>query len=183
MVCTFRLRFTSVSPGPTPRQVSPRRSLPTSAMRLSTPSTHRGRRRAAERFTASEERPTATRSSTPSSPLRSTQCMTWLRTRLARKVSGQPWFLAIDLGTGGPKTGAVSLNGDLLGKNLGSVQTRYLHDGGAVQDTSEWWSHIRDGVRSLIDSRVADPADLAGVGITGQWGSTVPVGADGVAVS
>ncbi len=109
--------------------------------------------------------------------------MTWLRVRLARKVSGQPWFLAIDLGTGGPKTGAVSLNGDLLGKNLGSVQTRYLHDGGAVQDTSEWWSHIRDGVRSLIDSRVADPADLAGVGITGQWGSTVPVGADGVAVS
>jgi len=27
------------------------------------------------------------------------------------KVSGEPCFLAIDLGTGGPKTGAVSLHG------------------------------------------------------------------------
>jgi xylulokinase len=109
--------------------------------------------------------------------------MTWLRARLALKVSGKPWYLAIDLGTGGPKTGAVSLQGELLGQNLASVKTRYLQDGGAVQDTSEWWTRIGDGVRSLIDSRVADPADLAGVGITGQWGSTVPVGADGVAVS
>ena len=56
------------------------------------------------------------------------RCTTSLRARLTCKVSGQPWFLAIDLGTGGPKTGAVSLNGDLLGQNLGSVQTRYLHD-------------------------------------------------------
>jgi Sugar (pentulose and hexulose) kinases len=99
------------------------------------------------------------------------------------KVSGEPWFLAIDLGTGGPKTGAVSLHGELLGHTLGSVRTRYLPDGGAVQDTSEWWSCIRDGVRSLMASKVADPSDLAGVGITGQWGSTVPVDAAGVAVS
>jgi xylulokinase len=98
-------------------------------------------------------------------------------------VSGAPWFLAIDLGTGGPKTGAVSLHGELLGHAMSSVTTRYLPDGGAVQDTSEWWSGIRDGVRSLMASKVADPADLAGVGITGQWGSTVPVDAEGVAVS
>ncbi len=98
-------------------------------------------------------------------------------------MSGDPWFLAVDLGTGGPKTGAVSIGGELLGSALGSVKTRYLPDGGAVQDTSEWWSRIREGVRSLMDSKVADPADLAGVGITGQWGSTVPVDAEGVAAS
>jgi xylulokinase len=98
-------------------------------------------------------------------------------------VSAEPWILAIDLGTGGPKTGAVSVRGDLLGHAVASVKTRYLPDGGAVQDTSEWWNRIRDGVRSLVASEVADSADLVGVGITGQWGSTVPVDAHGVAVS
>ncbi len=92
---------------------------------------------------------------------------------------GEPWILAVDLGTGGPKTGAVSLRGDLLGHALGSVRTRYLPDGGAVQDPAEWWDLIRDGVRSLLASKVAAASDLAGVGLTGQWGSTVPVDADG----
>lgn len=98
-------------------------------------------------------------------------------------MPGEPWFLAIDLGTGGPKTGAVSLRGELLGHAHGSVHTRYLPDGGAVQDTSEWWDRIREGVRALMASQVAAPSNLAGVGITGQWGSTVPVDADGAAVT
>ena len=90
-----------------------------------------------------------------------------------------PWVLAVDLGTGGPKTGAVSLRGDVLAHAHAAVQTRYLPGGGAVQDPATWWDAIRDGVRSVLASNVADPADLIGVGITGQWGSTVPVGADG----
>ena len=95
---------------------------------------------------------------------------------------GEPWVLAIDLGTGGLKTGAVSLRGEILGHTLGSVRTRYLPDGGAVQDPSEWWDVICDGVRSLLAAKVAAPSELVGVGITGQWGSTVPVGADGTPV-
>ena len=92
---------------------------------------------------------------------------------------GEPWILAIDLGTGGPKTGAVSLRGTILGHAAGSVRTRYLTDGGAVQDPAEWWEVIGDGVRSVLALKAAGPADLIGVGITGQWGSTVPVDADG----
>jgi xylulokinase len=92
---------------------------------------------------------------------------------------GEPWILAVDLGTGGPKIGAVSLRGEILGHVLGSVRTRYLPGGGAVQDPSEWWKVICDGVRSLVAAKVAEAPDLMGVGITGQWGSTVPVRADG----
>jgi xylulokinase len=92
---------------------------------------------------------------------------------------GEPWILAIDLGTGGPKIGAVSLRGEILGHSLGSVRTRYLPGGGAVQDPSEWWSLICDGVRSLPAGKGVASSDLIGVGITGQWGSTVPVDADG----
>ncbi len=94
----------------------------------------------------------------------------------------EPWILAVDLGTGGPKTGAVSLRGDVLAQALATVRTTYTPDGGAVQDTAEWWDAIRAGVRTIAGSGKVLPADLAGVGITGQWGSTVPVDAEGRAV-
>ena len=96
---------------------------------------------------------------------------------------GLPWILAIDLGTGGPKTGAVTLKGEILGQTISAVHTRYTPDGGATQDPTEWWRAITHDIGSLIRSAAARPADLAGVGITGQWGSTVPVDAAGRPVS
>jgi xylulokinase len=94
----------------------------------------------------------------------------------------EPWVLAVDLGTGGVKTGAVSMRGELLAHCLGSLHTSYLPDGGSVQDPAEWWARIAEGVRSVVDSGAVRPADLVGVGLTGQWGSTVPVDAEGQAV-
>ena len=94
----------------------------------------------------------------------------------------EPWILAVDLGTGGLKTGAISLNGDMLAHSIGHLHTSYLPDGGAVQAPAEWWSRIGEGVRAVIESRAAHPDDLVGVGLTGQWGSTVPVDAEGHAV-
>jgi xylulokinase len=85
----------------------------------------------------------------------------------------EPWLLAVDLGTGGPKTGAVSLRGELLAHALSSVRTEYMPDGGAIQDPTEWWEAIRAGVRRVVNA--VDAGQLVGVGITGQWGSTVPV--------
>jgi xylulokinase len=90
------------------------------------------------------------------------------------------WILAVDLGTGGPKTAAVSIRGEILGHEARTVATCYTPDGGATQDPSAWWAGLRDGVRSLLQVGAADPAGLAGIGLTGQWGSTVPVGADGL---
>jgi xylulokinase len=94
----------------------------------------------------------------------------------------ESWILALDLGTGGLKTGAVSMRGDLLARAIGHLRTTYLPDGGAVQDPAEWWTRIREGVTSVLDSNAVRPDGLIGIGLTGQWGSTVPVGADGTAV-
>jgi xylulokinase len=94
----------------------------------------------------------------------------------------EPWILAVDLGTGGPKTGMVSLTGEVLGHAVSSVPTQYLPDGGAVQDPEAWWRCIGDDVRRQVASGVAAPGDLVGVGITGQWGSTVPVDSEGRSV-
>jgi xylulokinase len=93
----------------------------------------------------------------------------------------EPWILALDLGTGGLKTGAVSLKGELLAHATSPITTRYLPGDGAVQDPAEWWARVVDCVRSLVASQAVQPSDLAGVGITGQWGSTVPVDAEGTA--
>jgi xylulokinase len=92
---------------------------------------------------------------------------------------GSPWILAVDLGTGGLKTGAVSMRGEVLAFAIGHLHTTYLPDGGAVQDPTEWWTRLSEGVRSVIESKRVAPRDLVAVGITGQWGSTVPVDAGG----
>ena len=94
-------------------------------------------------------------------------------------VVAEPWILAVDLGTGGPKTGAVSLRGEVLAHTHAAVPTTYTPDGGAVQDTNEWWNAIRAGTKQIAASGQVAAAALAGVGITGQWGSTVPVDAAG----
>ena len=91
----------------------------------------------------------------------------------------EPWILAVDLGTGGLKTGAVSLRGAVLAQSIGHLHTSYLPDGGAIQDPAEWWSRIVDAVRSVIESKEVAAGELVAVGLTGQWGSTVPVDAEG----
>jgi xylulokinase len=60
-----------------------------------------------------------------------------------------------------------------------AVHTRYLPDGGAIQDPSDWWRAITADARKLVASKVVTQRDLVGVGITGQWGYTVPVDAEG----
>ncbi|MDQ2960616.1 MAG: FGGY-family carbohydrate kinase [Candidatus Dormibacteraeota bacterium] len=92
----------------------------------------------------------------------------------------EPWILAIDLGTGGPKTGAVTLTGELLAHSIRSVPTDYTSRGRATQETADWWRGIREGVAALLANGVV-AEDLVGVGITGQWGSTVPVDSSGEA--
>lgn len=89
------------------------------------------------------------------------------------------YVLAIDLGTGGPKTALVSMRGEVLGHELIAVETRHLPDGGAVQDPADWWRAITSSARRLLASGLVRGDDVAAVACTGQWASTVPVGADG----
>jgi xylulokinase len=91
----------------------------------------------------------------------------------------EPWVLAVDLGTGGPKVGAVSLDGRLLAHASSVVDTRYLPGGGAVQDPAQWWDQVVTGARLVLASAGVDRSSLIGAGLTGQWGSTVPVDESG----
>lgn len=95
---------------------------------------------------------------------------------------GRPWVLAVDLGTGGPKVGAVGLDGELYATSFTAVPTEHTDDGGAEQDVNLWWHGIRSGVHGFLRAGVVEGEHLHAVGLTSQWSSIVPVDADGDAV-
>ncbi|HKY65653.1 MAG TPA: FGGY-family carbohydrate kinase [Acidimicrobiales bacterium] len=90
--------------------------------------------------------------------------------------------LAVDLGTGGPKVGFVSVTGAVAWQDHVPVRTRWLDGGGAVQDAAEWWTIITDAVRKVLANGDVPADRVVAVCITGQWASTVPVDAEGVPV-
>jgi xylulokinase len=92
------------------------------------------------------------------------------------------FVLAVDLGTGGPKIGLVSLAGTIAWNDHCPVETRRLPDGGAVQDAAEWWDLILDAARRALASGTVDPSQIEAVSCTGQWASTVPVDESGIPV-
>lgn len=90
------------------------------------------------------------------------------------------WVLAIDLGNGGPKAAAVTPDGEILATAQRSVSVQIGLDGEATQDASEWWPAVLEAAREVAEH--VDAGDLSAIGITGQWGSTVPVALDGTPV-
>ncbi len=94
-------------------------------------------------------------------------------------MSRDRYVLAIDLGTGGPKTALVSMRGEVAAHEHVAVETRHLPDGGVVQDPREWWDAVISSARRLLASGTVAAADVAAVACTGQWGSTVPIDRDG----
>ncbi|HEY4331803.1 MAG TPA: FGGY family carbohydrate kinase, partial [Ilumatobacteraceae bacterium] len=93
----------------------------------------------------------------------------------------QRWYLAIDLGTGGIKVAAVHEDGHVMASAFRSVDTTIVAGGGTEQDPAEWWSGVVSAAQEIVGQVAATATELAcaGVGITGQLGSTVPVDAAG----
>ncbi|HYA69716.1 MAG TPA: FGGY family carbohydrate kinase, partial [Acidimicrobiales bacterium] len=90
--------------------------------------------------------------------------------------------LAVDLGTGGPKVGLVSLAGTIVWAEHTPVATRILPGGGAVQDADQWWRIIVTSARRALATGVVRPDQVVVVSCTGQWASTVPVDDAGLPV-
>lgn len=80
--------------------------------------------------------------------------------------------LAIDLGSGGPKIGYVTVRGETLwwhyerGDALGGAE---------AQNPNDWWNVIVKHAREGLADAAVDASRVVGVAITGQWSSTVPV--------
>ncbi|MGH9186244.1 MAG: xylulokinase [Acidimicrobiales bacterium] len=88
---------------------------------------------------------------------------------------GEQLVLAVDLGTGGPKVGFVSVTGKVAWQDHVTVETTWLGDGGAEQDADLWWRLICDTVRHAVADGAVPADQVVAAAITGQWASTVPV--------
>jgi xylulokinase len=97
--------------------------------------------------------------------------------------AAETYALAVDLGTGGPKVGLVSLSGRLAWFEHLRVETRTTADGGAEQSADEWWELITGAARSALAGGAVAAERVAAVAVTGQWASRVPVDAQGVPVA
>jgi len=92
------------------------------------------------------------------------------------------FVLAVDLGTGGPKVGLVSLQGELAWSHHTALPTTLVPGGGAEQDADAWWEAIAASARLGLRTGAVGPEQVVGVACTGQWASTVPVDDDGLPV-
>jgi xylulokinase len=88
--------------------------------------------------------------------------------------------LSIDLGTGGPKVGLVTLDGQVLSHEIRAVPTVFGDDGSAVQDAQLWWTLIMASAARQIADPAVSGSRVTAVAVTGQYASTVTVDANGV---
>ena len=95
------------------------------------------------------------------------------------KLPARELCLAVDLGTGGPKVGLVTLEGVVLDQEWHAVSTAYGDHGAATQDPRQWWQLIIQSAQRLFSKHPGSAGDVVAVAVTGQWSSTVPVDSSG----
>ncbi|MFW9988188.1 MAG: FGGY-family carbohydrate kinase [Candidatus Odinarchaeota archaeon] len=93
--------------------------------------------------------------------------------------SQSKYILAIDHGTGGPKSAIVSTEGEILEWAFKEVPLYVKKGGLAEQDPDEWWNAILKTSKQVIDSGRVSVDDIVGVCNTSQWSGTVAVDNDG----
>src|SRR5512143_3261831 len=89
--------------------------------------------------------------------------------------ASKKYVLAVDLGTGGPKVGLVSQDGQVISSASAPVALVFLPDGGAEHDPADWWVSIVSCVRKVLKAARVAPADILAVGVTSMWSVTLPV--------
>jgi xylulokinase len=88
-------------------------------------------------------------------------------------MSDSDVVLAVDLGTGGPKVGLVTVRGEVLWWEHTRVETTVGDSGARTQDAAHWWTVVVDSVRRGVAAVGGD--GVVAVSVTGQWASTIPV--------
>ena len=93
--------------------------------------------------------------------------------------SEKKYILAIDHGTGGPKTAIVSTHGEVVDWAFQEVPLLAEKGGGVEQDPNDWWNAILKTAKQVIDSGKVSPDDIVGVCNSSQWSGTVALDKDG----
>ena len=89
------------------------------------------------------------------------------------------YILAIDHGTGGPKTAIVSTHGEVVDWAFQEVPLHVEQGGGVEQDPNDWWNAILKTAKQVIDSGKVSVDDIVGVCNSSQWSGTVALDENG----
>jgi xylulokinase len=87
--------------------------------------------------------------------------------------------LGIDVGTSATKTLAIDGGGTILASASAEYPCDHPRPGWSEQDPELWWQATKQTVRQVLEKGGFKPADVAGVGLSGQMHGSVFLDADG----
>ncbi len=93
--------------------------------------------------------------------------------------SQKKYILAIDHGTGGPKTAIVSTQGEVVDWAFQEVPLHVEKGGGVEQDPNDWWNAILKTAKQVIGNGKVSVNDIVGVCNSSQWSGTVALDKNG----
>jgi xylulokinase len=83
------------------------------------------------------------------------------------------YLLTHDIGTSGDKATVFDVDGNFVRSIVNAYPARYSNSTWAEQNPEDWWAAVCKGTREALEG--IDPADIAGVGFSGQMMGVVPV--------
>jgi len=81
--------------------------------------------------------------------------------------------IGIDVGTSGTKTLAIDEHGRILASASSEYPCSHPKPGWSEQDPELWWNATKETLRAVLGSGKFAPADVAGVGLSGQMHGSV----------
>lgn len=82
-------------------------------------------------------------------------------------------YLGIDIGTSGTKTLAIDAQGKILGSATAEYPCYTPQPLWSEQDPDDWWKAVVTTVRQVVKSAKLKPADVRGIGLSGQMHGSV----------
>jgi xylulokinase len=90
--------------------------------------------------------------------------------------------LGIDIGTSGTKTIAIDETGTIVASATAEYPCEHPRPGWSEQDPELWWIATERTVQEILASGSVQPADIKGVGLSGQMHGSVFLDADGAVI-
>lgn len=90
--------------------------------------------------------------------------------------------LGIDIGTSGTKTVAIDEKGTILGSASAEYPCSHPHPGWSEQDPELWWDATKKTLQELLGAGKFKPADVAGIGLSGQMHGSVLLDSAGAVI-
>ena len=86
---------------------------------------------------------------------------------------------AIDAGTIGCRTIIFDENGREMARDYEEYQSTYPRPAWVEQNAMDWWNAVCNTSKRAIEKAGVSPGDIAGISVTNQRETTVPVDEDG----